>query len=205
MKIICVDYNYPEYNKEQNISFLPKRPVVFTKPDSAILKDGKPFFLPDFSEDIRCRAGLVIRVCRLGKNIAKRFAYRYYDAVTVGIDIYANDLREDARQNCLPYALYDGFDGSAVLGDFVMTDELGQNVSGISFSASLDGNEVQKGNLRDMLFGIDEIIEYVSSFYTLKIGDLIFTGFPSSGFNVAIDNELQGFVGDRKVLDFFIR
>ena len=141
----------------------------------------------------------------MGKNIAKRFAYRYYDAVTVGIDIYANDLREDARQNGLPYALYDGFDGSAVLGDFVMTDELGQNVSGISFSASLDGNEVQKGNLRDMLFGIDEIIEYVSSFYTLKIGDLIFTGFPSSGFNVAIDNELQGFVGDRKVLDFFIR
>lgn len=205
MKIICVDYNYPSYNKEQNLPFLPKRPVVFTKPDSAILKDGKPFFLPDFSEDIRCRAGLVIRICRLGKNIAKRFAHRYYDAVTVGVDFYANDLVSMAKESGFPYALYDGFDGSAVFGDFVMTDELGQNICNAEFSLAQDETVKVQGCVADMIFDIDTLIEHISSFYTLKIGDLIFTGFPSSGFNVAIDNKLQGFVGGKEVLRFFVR
>lgn len=205
MKIICVDYNYPSYNKEQNIPFLIKKPVVYTKPDSAILKDGKPFFLPDFSDNVRCRAGVVLRVCRLGKNIAKRFACRYYDAVTVGVDFYASDLIDEARENGFPYALYDGFDGSAVLGDFLMTDDLEANLSELEFSLDIDGNKIVTGNTRDILFGFDDIIEYISRFYTLKIGDLIYTGFPSAGVSVAIDNKLQGRIGGKEVLSFYVR
>lgn len=205
MKIICVDYNYPEYNKEQNLTFSIKEPVVYTKPDSSLLKDGKPFFIPDFSEDIRCRAGIVLRVCRLGKNIAKRFAHRYYDAFTVGVEFYASDLVERAENNGMPYALFNGFDGSAVLGDFLMFEESGAMPEGKGFCLLKNGEAIQKGNADDLLFGFDDIIEYVSRFYTLKIGDLIYTGFPCAGSQIAIDDRLQGFVGEKEVLSFYVR
>lgn len=205
MKIICVNQNYPLYNKEQNIPFLIEKPVIYTKPDSALLKDGKPFFLPDFSEDIRCSSALVLRVCRLGKNIARRFASRYYDAVTVGVDFQAVDLIREAKDKGQDYALYNGFDGSAVLGDFVDMDRFGDRVNDIVFDLHVNESKVQSGQVRDMIFSFDEIIEYVSRFYTMKIGDLIYTGFPSSAFSVSIDDRLQGYVGEEKVLDFYIR
>lgn len=205
MKIICVDYNYPAYNKEQNVAFSIKTPVVYTKPDSAILKDGKPFFLPDFSENIGCRAGIVLRICRLGKNISKRFAGRYYDAVTLGVDFQAMELVSEARENGLPYALYDGFDGSAVLGDFIAVGDLKSNMSGLDFCFYINGNRVSGENVGNMLFGFDDIIEYVSRFYTLKIGDLIYTGFPNQAVSVAIDDRLHGIIDGREVLNFYVR
>lgn len=205
MKIICAACNYAQYNKENNISLLHKRPVIYTKPDSAILKDGKPFFLPDFSEDIRANSALVLRVCRLGKNIARRFASRYYDAMTVGVDFRAFDLIEQAKRDGQPYALYDGFDGSAVLGDFVSVESLACGESNIGFTLTKNGETIQTASLTDMIYSFDELIEYISCFYTLKIGDLIYTGFPSSDFKIAIDDRLQGTVNGRDVLDFYVR
>ena len=178
MKIIAVGMNYKEHCIELHADEnLPKEPVIFIKPDSALLKDGKPFFIPDFSSQIDYETELVVRINRLGKNIAPRFAHRYYDAVTVGIDFTARDLQRNFRENGLPWELSKGFDSSAVIGDFVSVEKF-LNVQQLDFHLDIDGQTVQNGNTSDMLFTIDEIIAYVSQFFTLKIGDLIFTGTP---------------------------
>lgn len=205
MKIIAVGMNYALHNEELGHTQVNQDPVIFMKPDSAILKDGKPFFLPDFSQEIHYETEVVVRICRLGKNIAPRFARRYYDAVTVGIDFTARDMQRRFREAGNPWELCKGFDNSAAVGRFIPLDEAGGDVQHLDFHLDIDGQEVQHGNTRDMLFRVDDIIAYVSRFMTLKIGDLLFTGTPAGVGPVSIGQHLQGYIGGEKLLDFHIR
>ena len=205
MKIFAMGWNYLNHNKEMNRALLPKEPVLFMKPDTALLKDGKPFFLPPFSERIEYETELVVRISRLGKNIAPRFAHRYYDAVTVGIDFTARDLQARLRAEGSPWEISKGFDGSAVVGDFIPVDEVAGNLQDLHFSLRIDGKEVQRGHTADMIFPVDEMIAYISRFYTLRMGDLLFTGTPEGVGPVAIGNRLQGYLGERQLLDFHVR
>lgn len=205
MKIFAVGWNYLRHNKEMNRALLPQEPVLFMKPDTALLKDGKPFFLPPFSERVEYETELVVRISRLGKNVAPRFAYRYYDAVTVGIDFTARDLQARLRAEGSPWEISKGFDGSAVVGDFVPVEELAGGVQDQHFSLRVGGKEVQRGHTADMIFPIDEMIAYISRFYTLRMGDLLFTGTPEGVGPVAIGDHLQGFLGERQLLDFHVR
>ena len=205
MKIIAVGMNYAEHNKElYGTLYKPDEPVIFTKPDSALLKDGKPFFIPDFTQQCDYETELVVRICRLGKNIAPRFAHRYYDAVTVGIDFTARDMQRKFRKDGLPWELCKGFDGSAVIGDFIAKEEL-PAIQEIPFRLDINGETVQQGYSGDMIHSVDDIIAYVSRFFTLKIGDLLFTGTPVGVGTAEIGQHLQGYIQDRKVLDFNVR
>jgi 2-keto-4-pentenoate hydratase/2-oxohepta-3-ene-1,7-dioic acid hydratase in catechol pathway len=177
--------------------------MIFMKPDSAILKNGKPFFVPDFLGRVEYEAEIVVRISNLGKNIPTRFAYRYYDAVTVGIDFTARDWQRQLIAEGAPWELSKGFDGAATLGEFVSTE--GLDVNNLSFRLDIDGETVQSSNSSNMLFSIDEIVNYVSKYCTLRTGDLIFTGTPAGVGPVAIDNHLQGYLQGEKVLDFYIR
>lgn len=204
MKIIAVGMNYALHNAELGHTG-GAEPVIFLKPDSALLRDGKPFFLPDFSSDIQYETEVVVRVCRLGKCIAPRFARRYYDAVTVGIDFTARDWQNRFRAGGLPWELSKCFDNSAAIGRFLPLEQLGGDVQRLDFRLDVDGRTVQRGWTGDMLTGVDDIIAYVSRFMTLKMGDLIFTGTPAGVGPVAVGQHLQGFLGDENVLDFYIR
>lgn len=205
MKIIAIGMNYAAHNKElDNTLLTPKKPVIFMKPDSAILKDGKPFFIPDFTQRVDYETELVVRICRLGKHIAPRFAHRYYDAVTVGIDFTARDLQNEFRAEGLPWELCKGFDDSAVLGTFVPTEKFA-DIQDLHFHLDIDGQTVQRGHTADMLFKVDEIIAYVSQFCTLKIGDLLFTGTPVGVGPVSVGQHLQGYLEREKLLDFHVR
>jgi len=205
MKILAVGMNYAQHNAELGHKEVNVEPVLFLKPDSSILKNGSPFFLPDFSDDVQYETEVVVRICRLGRHIAQKFAHRYYDAVTVGIDFTARDLQQKLRAQALPWLLSKGFDASAAVGDFVSLDEVGGDVQNIHFHLDIDGNTVQQGCTADMLFRVDEIVSYVSRFMTLKIGDLLFTGTPAGVGRVDIGQHLQGYIGDRNLLDFYIR
>ena len=205
MKIIAIGMNYALHNQEMGHTDIGKEPVIFMKPDSALLRDGKPFFLPDFSADMQYEAEVVVRICRLGKHIAPRFAHRYYDAVTVGIDFTARDLQQRFRQEGLPWELAKGFDNSAAIGRFLPLEQLGGNVQQLDFRLDIDGREVQHGRTADMLTGVDDLIAYVSRFMTLKMGDLLFTGTPAGVGPVSIGQHLQGYLGEENVLDFYIR
>lgn len=205
MKIIAVGMNYAQHNRELGHTQENREPVIFLKPDSAILKDGKPFFIPDFSTEVHYEAEVVVRICRLGKHIAPRFARRYYDAVTVGIDFTARDLQRRFRECGNPWELCKGFDNSAAIGTFLPLEQAGGDVQALDFHLTVDDREVQHGNTRDMLFRVDDIIAYVSRFMTLKIGDLLFTGTPAGVGPVSIGQRLQGYLGEEKVLDFNIR
>jgi 2-keto-4-pentenoate hydratase/2-oxohepta-3-ene-1,7-dioic acid hydratase in catechol pathway len=205
MKIIAVGMNYAAHNKELQHTLLPKEPVIFMKCDSSLLKDGKPFFIPDFTQLLHYETEVVVRIDRLGKNIEERFAHRYYDFVTVGIDFTARDLQTEFRANGMPWELSKSFDGSAVVGDFMPLSECGGKIQSLDFRLNIDGTTVQQGNTADMLFSVDRIIAYVSRFCTLKTGDLIYTGTPSGIGEVKIGNRLEGFIGNRKVLDFYVR
>lgn len=205
MKIIAVGMNYADHVKELDGSFeRPDEPVIFLKPDSALLKDGKPFFIPDFSQEVHYEAEIVVRICRLGKHIAERFAHRYYDAVTVGIDFTARDLQRKARSVGNPWDLSKGFDNSAVIGEFVPVDKL-PDIQQLAFRLDIDGKTVQSGHTADMVFTVDEVIAYVSRFYTLKIGDLLYTGTPVGVGPVHIGEHLQGYIEGEKLLDFYVR
>ena len=205
MKIIAVGMNYALHKKELGDAEELTEPVIFMKPDSSILRDGKPFFLPDFAQEFHYETEVVVRISRLGKCIAPQFAHRYYDAVTVGIDFTARDLQRKFRQNGHPWHLCKGFDNSACIGRFVPLEEVGGDVQQLDFRLEIDGKEVQHGYTSDMLFKVDEIIAYVSRFMTLKIGDLIYTGTPVGVGPVAIGQHLQGYLGEEKLLDFYIR
>ena len=204
MKIIAIGMNYAAHNEEMRHTRVNTDPVIFMKPDSAILKDGKPFFIPDFSEEIHYETEVVVRINRLGKNIAPRFAHRYYDALTVGIDFTARDLQRKFREAGNPWELCKGFDNSAAIGTFVPVTQFA-DVQQLQFSLQIDGQTVQQGCTANMLFGIDEIIAYVSKFVTLKIGDLLFTGTPSGVGPVIVGQHLQGLLEGEKLLDFHIR
>lgn len=205
MKIIAVGMNYAEHNNEMKSSLIKlKDPVIFTKADSALLKNGKPFFIPDFTSRCDYETEIVVRICRLGKSIPKQFAYRYYDAVTVGIDFTARDMQAYFRENGLPWELCKGFDGSAVLGTFIPKEKF-LDVQRLNFSLKIDGKTVQEGCSADMIFKIDEIIAYVSKFFTLKTGDIIYTGTPAGVGPVSVGQHLEGFIEDKKLLEFNVR
>ena len=162
------------------------------------------FFIPDFTQRVDYETELVVRICRLGKHIAPRFAHRYYDAVTVGIDFTARDLQNEFRAEGLPWELCKGFDDSAVLGTFVPTEKFA-DIQDLHFHLDIDGQTVQRGHTADMLFKVDEIIAYVSQFCTLKIGDLLFTGTPVGVGPVSVGQHLQGYLEGEKLLDFHVR
>ena len=202
MKIFAIGMNYAEYNKSLHETLsVSEEPVVFTKADSALLKDHKPFFIPDDMGKIECEAEVVVRICRLGKTISERFAHRYYDAVTVGIDFTARELQQKLREKGLPWDLCKGFDGSAALGEWVQKDKF-LDVQRLRFHLDINGKTVQEGCTSDMLFTVDRIISYISRFFTLKTGDIIYTGCPAVCGPVSINDHLEGYLEDRKVLEF---
>ena len=205
MKIIAVGMNYAQHNLELGHKETNKEPVIFMKLDSALLREGKPFFLPDFSSDMQYEAEVVVHICRLGKCIAPRFAHRYYDAVTVGIDFTARDLQSRFRAGGLPWELSKCFDGSAAVGSFVPLEQVGGDVQQLDFHLDIDGRTVQQGHTADMLHRVDDLTAHVSRFMTLKMGDLLFTGTPAGVGPVAVGQHLQGYLGEEKVLDFYIR
>lgn len=201
MKIFAVGMNYREHNKElDGALYKPEAPVIFTKADSSLLKPGKPFFVPDFMGRIDYEAELVVRISRLGKTIAERFAHRYYDAVTLGVDFTARDLQRKLRSEGLPWELCKGFDGSAAIGEWVDKAKF-LSVQRIGFRLSVNGETRQMGQTADMLYTIDQLIAYVSRFFTLKTGDLLYTGTPAGTGPVQIEDHLEGWLEDRKVLD----
>ncbi|MBQ9363505.1 MAG: fumarylacetoacetate hydrolase family protein [Bacteroidaceae bacterium] len=210
MKILAVGMNYAAHiselhNKNEQNALIPLEPVIFSKPDSAIIQPGKPFFVPDFAERFDYETEIVVRINRAGKDIGERFAHRYYDEVTVGIDFTARDLQQKLRAKGLPWELCKGFDGSAGIGKFMKVEELSTDVQNIDFHLNKNGETVQQGNTRDMLFTIDQIIAYVSRFFILKTGDLLFTGTPPGVGPIKEGDVLDGFIGEKQLLHLRIK
>lgn len=198
--------NYSEHNRELHGSDVkPAEPVIFTKADSALLTHGRPFFIPDFTQRCDYETELVVRIGRLGRSIPQRFAHRYYDAVTVGIDFTARDLQQRLRSQGLPWDLCKGFDGSAVVGDFVPVHTLERSVQDLRFHLNINGRTVQQGHTADMLYTVDELVSYISQFFTLKTGDLLFTGTPAGVGPVHIDDHLDGYLDERHLLSFNVK
>lgn len=201
MKIICIGRNYADHAKEMN-SPLPSSPMFFMKPDVAILRPGTPFFYPNFSKDIHFECELVVKINRVGKNIASKFAYKYYDEIGLGIDFTARDLQKQCKEKGHPWEVAKAFEGSAPISkEFISKSEL--NLEDLQFRLEQNGNVVQSGSSKDMIFTIDELIAHVSQFMTLKKGDLIYTGTPAGVGPIAIKDELKGFIGDREM--FMVR
>jgi len=189
MKIICIGQNYIDHIKEMG-NEIPSQPVIFLKPDSAILRKNAPFFIPDFSNEIHHELELVVKINRIGKN-------------TLGVDFTARDIQREMRKTGMPWEIAKAFDGSAPIGDFVSTNEI-SDINNASFHLLKNGEMVQKGNTENLLFKIDEIISHVSKYFTLKIGDLIFTGTPSGVGKVEVGDRLQAYLEDKKIMDFKI-
>ena len=197
--------NYIQHNKElDGTLYKPEEPVIFTKADSSLLKDGKPFFLPEEMGRVDYETELVVRICKLGKSIPQRFAHRYYDAVTVGIDFTARELQQRLRAEGKPWDLCKGFDGAAVIGQWVDIAKF-RDIQAIHFHLDINGQAVQQGCSSDMLFKVDEIIAYISRYFTLKTGDLLYTGTPVGVGPVHINDHLTGWIDDRKVLEFNVK
>ena len=215
MKIFAVGMNYALHNKEIKTTLLQqgvghddddrqRDPVIFTKADSSLIKDGKPFFIPDHLGRIDYETELVVRISRLGKNIPEQFAHRYYDAVTVGIDFTARDLQKRLREEGQPWEIAKGFDGAAVIGKWVSKERF-KDMRGIRFALDINGERRQEGCTCDMLASIDRLITYISTFFTLKTGDLLYTGTPAGVGPVNINDHLEGYLEEDKVLDFWCR
>ena len=201
MKIFAIGMNYALHNKELHDTLLKtEEPVIFSKADSALLKDHKPFFVPDHLGRIDYETEVVVRICRLGKSIPQRYAHRYYDAITVGIDFTARDLQRKLSQAGQPWDLCKGFDGAAAIGEWVDIEKF-RDIQAIHFHLDINGKTVQEGCTSDMLYKVDEIIAYISQFFTLKTGDLLYTGTPAGVGPVHIDDHLEGYLEERKVLE----
>lgn len=209
MKIFCVGMNYARHTIEELHDETPRQPVIFLKPDTALLKDDKDFYLPDFSKRVEYETEVVFRINKMGKCVDPHFAMRYVDAVALGIDVTARDLQQEAREKGHPWDIAKGFDSSAIVSDFVPVEEFGNLDNGIEFALNIDGKEAQRGNTRDMLFPIDYLVSYISRFYTLKTGDLIYTGTPVGVGALSIGNHLQGTmrIGEenRQMIDCYVR
>jgi 2-keto-4-pentenoate hydratase/2-oxohepta-3-ene-1,7-dioic acid hydratase in catechol pathway len=197
MKIFCVGRNYVQHAKELGNS-VPSSPVIFMKPETALLRPGQAFFIPPFSNDIHYEAEIVIRINRLGKSIPERFAHRYYNECTVGIDFTARDLQQSLKSQGLPWELAKSFDGSAALGEWVALPD--NYKEGIPFQLFQNENLVQSGNTLEMLFSFDKIISFVSQYFTLKIGDIIFTGTPAGVGQIFTEDVLKGTLHNQEVL-----
>ncbi len=196
MKIICIGRNYTEHAKELN-NPVPSEPLIFLKPDSAYLQPRKPFFYPNFSKDIHYEGELVLKIGRNGRHIEQQFAHKYYDEFTVGIDFTARDLQKKLKEKGWPWEISKGFDGSAAIGTFI---PFPKGEEPILYSLRKNGKTVQLGNTKDMIFHFDAIIAYVSQFFTLKMGDLIFTGTPAGVGPIAIGDRYEGYIGEKQVL-----
>ncbi len=203
MKILAIGQNYVEHNKELN-SKNPTEPVVFMKPDTALLKNNKPFFIPDFTDELHYETELIIKINRLGKNIAKRYAHRYYAEIGLGVDFTARDIQRKLKSNGHPWEISKAFDNSAVVGNFIPVSEI-RDVQNIEFHLDINGKTVQQGNSKDMIFPVDELIAYTSKFFTLKIGDILFTGTPVGVGKVQVGDRLEGYIFDQKMFDFKIK
>jgi len=203
MKIICIGRNYAAHIEELK-NETPGNPVVFLKPDTALLKNGNPFYYPDFSTNIHHETELVLKISKEGKNIQKKFANRYFDEIGLGIDFTARDLQDQCKAKGLPWEIAKGFNGSAPIGDFTSVAEF-DDLKNIDFHLTINSELKQKGNTSLMLFDFGIIIEYVSQFFTLKKGDLIFTGTPAGVGPVAVGDRLEGFIGTQKMLDFEVK
>ncbi len=202
MKIICIGRNYAEHAKELN-SEIPQEPVFFLKPDTALLKDNKPFYYPDFSKEIHHEVELVIKINKPGKNIQPQFANRYYDEIGIGIDFTARDIQAECKKKGLPWEKAKAFDGSASIGKFLDKKQFAEEKN-INFELMINGNIVQKGNTKNLLFSFDAILAHVSRFITLKTGDLIYTGTPEGVGPVKIGDRLEAYIENQKLLDFEI-
>jgi 2-keto-4-pentenoate hydratase/2-oxohepta-3-ene-1,7-dioic acid hydratase in catechol pathway len=196
--------NYANHNKEMHNPLESSEPIIFMKSDSSLLKDGKPFFIPDFSSDVQYETEIVVKINKLGKNIAERFACRYYDEITVGIDFTARDIQSRLRRQGLPWEISKAFDNSAVTGAFIPLRQAG-DIGKVPFCLHINGKKVQQGNTAGMLFPVDKIIAYASRFFTLKMGDLIYTGTPAGVGPVKINDHLEGYIGETKLLDFYVK
>ena len=203
MKIICIGRNYADHIAELN-SERPNEPVIFMKPDSAILRMNRPFFIPSFSDDLHHEVELVLKIDRLGKNISSKFASRYYNSVGLGIDFTARDLQNKLKDKGLPWEKAKAFDYSAVISNiFIPLDEL--NIESINFKLNINGELRQSGNSNLMIFPFNELIAHVSKYFTLKTGDLIYTGTPAGVSPVKVNDRLQGYIGDKLMFDFLVK
>ena len=201
MKIICIGKNYLEHAKEMG-DIAPEKPIFFLKPDSAILPKRNPFYIPNFSNEVHHEVELIIKIKKLGKCINLNFAKEYYSEIGLGIDFTARDIQKKCKEKGHPWEISKAFDQSAVISDsFIDINSL----SDINFHLDKNGKTVQKSNIKDMIFSIDEIIHYVSKYMTLKIGDLIFTGTPSGVGPVNIGDRLEGFINDKKMFTVNIK
>jgi acylpyruvate hydrolase len=204
MKIICIGRNYAAHAAEMK-SEVPKEPVFFMKPDTALLPKRTPFYIPEFTSDLHHEIELVLRICKVGKHISLKYASSYYDAIGLGIDFTARDVQQQCKEKSLPWEKAKAFDHSAPVGEtFIPVTEF-ESVDNITFSLFNNGKLAQTGSTKDLLFSFDQIIAYVSQFVTLKIGDLIFTGTPQGVGQVHQNDHLEGFIGDRKLLDLKIK
>jgi acylpyruvate hydrolase len=203
MKIICIGRNYADHAKELNNS-VPEKPIFFMKPDSSLLINNNPFFYPDFSNEIHYETEIVLKISKLGKSIQKQFAHRYYNEIGIGIDFTARDLQQTCKKEGHPWEIAKAFDQSAVIGKFIPLTSLPDPMS-VKFQLSLNNQTVQSGNTKDLLFSFDELISYVSTFLTLKTGDLIFTGTPAGVGPVKIGDHLVASVEGQVLLDFRVK
>ncbi len=204
MKIICIGRNYADHAKELK-NEIPEEPVFFLKPDSALLINNRPFYYPFISDDVQYETELVIRISRVGKNIQEEYAAGYFDAIGLGIDFTARDIQRKCIKKGLPWEMAKGFDRSAPISEEFFSKEEFKNIKNIDFSLKVNGEEVQRGNSKDLIFDFDQVISYVSKFMTLKMGDLIYTGTPAGVGKVKIGDRLEGFIGDEKMFDFKVR
>jgi 2-keto-4-pentenoate hydratase/2-oxohepta-3-ene-1,7-dioic acid hydratase in catechol pathway len=203
MKIICVGRNYAEHIKELD-NQRPEQPVLFMKPDSAVILKNNPFIIPTFSSDIHYEVELLVKIAKIGKHIAREFASDYYNEIGLGIDFTARDLQTQLKAKGLPWERAKGFDGSAMIGQFVDKMTLG-DLDALEFSMQKNGSTVQQGNTTDMLWKIDELIEYISKYFTLKIGDIIFTGTPSGVGPVTHGDQLVGFINNEEFFSLKVK
>lgn len=203
MKIICIGRNYTDHVRELN-NDLPKEPVFFLKPDTAIVTRNRPFFYPEFSTEIHHEVEIVFRISKVGKYIQEKFAHTYYNEIAVGLDMTARDLQREAIKNGLPWEKTKGFDSSAPISSFVPVSDF-SDIKNLDFSLKKNGETVQSGNTRDMIFSIDRIIAHVSQFITLKMGDIIFTGTPAGVGPVQIGDKLTAYIEDKKMLSCNVR
>lgn len=203
MKIICIGRNYIDHAKELN-NPIPKEPVFFLKPDTALLQNRVPFIYPSFTTDLHHEVEIVIKINKIGKHIEERFAHKYYNEISVGVDFTARDVQQQCKEKGLPWEKAKAFDGSAPTGKFIAISEI-TDISNLNFSIQVNGETKQNGNTKDMIFNINQIIAYVSQFFTLKIGDYIFTGTPAGVGPVKIDDKIECFIENEKLLSFNIK
>ncbi len=203
MKIICIGRNYTEHIKEL-ANEKPTEPVIFLKPDTAILLKKQPFFIPDFSDDVHHEVEILVKISKVGKHIDKKFAHKYYDEIGLGIDFTARDLQQKLKEKGLPWEKAKAFDGAAVVGKWLPKSNF-ESVDAINFSLEKNGTLVQLGNTSHMLWKIDELIEYVSKYFTLKIGDIIFTGTPSGVAKVEANDVLRGLIDNNEMFNLTIK